>query len=154
MVPHALADADGDDIVEADGATDPPLEPVTDEVSEPESVVEIVGDNVNVTDPDEVSELDSVVEIVGDKVGVPDPDCDMETVPQGDAVVETDRVAHALADADGDDIVEADGATEPPLVPLPVEVSELDCVVEIVVETVGVTDPDCDPETVPQSDAE
>ena len=75
MVPHALADTDADDIVEADGATDPPVEP----------------------EPEGVSKPDSDIELVGDKEGVPDPDCDKERVPQDDALRDAERVPNGDA---------------------------------------------------------
>ena len=148
-VPLALTDGDAVKFVEADKAEDPPLETVPDEIGELDSVVEIVGDRVGVIDPDN----DTDNEIVGVDECVPDTDCDREPVPHVVAVSEADTVPHALESNDADDSVEGDGAVDPPLEPVPDELNELDCVVEIVGEKVGVTDPDCDTEPEPHGDA-
>ena len=136
-VPHAVPDGDGDGYGEPDGLIVPLLHDVADEQKD----TDVVGDDETVT------------EIVGDVESVPDTDCDTEPVPHDDAVKETDVVPHALVDGDTDDDVEADGAVDPPLVTVPDELNELDSVVEIVGEKVGVTDPDCDTELVPHGDA-
>ena len=111
------------------------------------------------TVPHAVTDVDSDGECEPDALTVPlienvaEEQKDTEPVPHGDAVCETDMVPHALVDGDIVKFVDADGAIDPPLEPVPDELNELDCVVEIVGETVGVTDPDCDPETVPHGDA-
>ena len=82
------------------------------------------------------------VEIVGDVESVPEPDCDMDRVPQGDAVYETDTVPHTLADDDGDDIGEPDALSDQLLELVPHDVYELDSVDEIVGDVESVPDTD------------
>ena len=84
---------------------------------------------------------------------MPEPDCDMDSVPQGDAVYETDTVPLELAADDGDDIGEPDALSDQLFELVPDEVSELESVDEIVEDVESVPDPDCDVERVPQGDA-
>lgn len=49
--------------------------------------------------------------MVEDVESVPDPDCDIERVPHGDAVKDTDAVPHEVADADEQIVSEPDGLT-------------------------------------------
>ena len=74
-VPHKLTDGDADDDVEADGAIEPPLVPVSDKVIA----------------------NDSVVEIVGDKEGVADTVCEKDRELTGDMVWLIEPVSHTLA---------------------------------------------------------
>ena len=136
-VPHAVPDGDDDGNDEPDGL----IVPLLHDVDDAQTDIDVVGDD------------DMVNEIVGVGECVPDTDCDRETVPHVVAVSEADTVPHALESNDADDSVEGDGAVDPPLEPVPDELNELDCVVEIVGEKVGVTDPDCDTEPEPHGDA-
>ena len=136
-VPHELAEDDGDVDTEPDGLTVPLLLPVTD----------------GLYDADTVGDDDNVDEIVDEVESVPDPDCDNEFVLQGDAVNVRDTVPHALAEDDGDDIVEPDALSDQLFELHPDDVYELDSVDEIVGDGESVPDPDCDTERVPQGDA-
>ena len=70
MVSHELSEADGDNVDEPNGLSDPLLQLDTD----------------GLKDDDAVGDDESVVEIVCVKESVPDPDCDIDRVPQGDVV--------------------------------------------------------------------
>ncbi len=125
-VPQALSEADSVDIEETDVLTDPQLRLVTD--------------GLNDADP--------VNEFVGDEECVPDPDCDIERVPQGETVKETDAVPHELGVGERDDVNELDGLTVP-LTQLVADeqkdtdtVGEDDNVAEMDDVTEGVPDPD------------
>ena len=137
-MPHELAEVESEFSDETDGVRVPLSVPVIDALK----VADTVG------------EVDNVEDIVDDGESVPDPDCDIERVPQGDAVKDTDTVPQALAEGDGDDIVEPDALSDQLFELHPDDVYELDKVVEIVGEVECVPDPDCDKERVPQGDAE
>ena len=99
-MPHALAEDDGDDRGEPDALSDQLFE----------------------LHPDDECELDKVGEIVDDVECVPDPDCVMDRVLQGDAVYETDTVAHVLGEGDSVADVDAVTLTEPLTLCVPDEV--------------------------------
>ena len=136
-MPHTVASDDGDNIGEPDALSD--------------QLFELV--------PDEENELESVDEIVVDGESVPDADCDIERVPHGDAVKDTDMVPHALAEADEQIVDELDGLTVPLLTDVadglydPDKVGEDDSVAEIVDDVESVPDTDCVMERVPHGDA-
>ena len=143
-VPHALDNADGDDIVESDGLSVPLLQLVNEGLS--------VGDTVG--------EFENTVEIVGNVEGVLITEGDKDCDPHGDAVKVDDTVPHALGEVDGIDVVETDGLTDPLARLVADATTDADTTddgeteIDIVGDSESVPDPDCDRECVPQADAE